>query len=103
MTVVRETDLVARLGGDEFTIILKNPDTVFPEIVAQRIAQALSNPFEFGDILVDSISASIGIASFPKDGTSVITLMKNADLAMYKAKESAADWVFYSDPMVQAV
>ena len=101
--VVRETDLVARLGGDEFTILLKNPDVVFPEIVARRIAEDLSRPFEFGDVIVNFVSASIGIASFPDDGTSAEALMKNADLAMYKAKKGAIDCVRYSETLSEAV
>lgn len=97
LKTVRDTDLVARLGGDEFTIVLKNPDGFSAEIVAQRIADALSRPFDFEDVTVDFVSASIGIASFPEDGPSVEALLKNADLAMYKAKSGASDWIRYSE------
>ena len=102
-SVVRETDLVARLGGDEFTIILKNPDGVFPEVVAKRISEDLSRPFEFDGVVVSFISASIGIASYPEDGASAEDLMKNADAAMYKAKKGVVDWVRYADIIPEAV
>ena len=101
--VVRETDLVARLGGDEFTIILKNPDNLCEEIVAKRIAEDLSRPFELDGVMVSFVSASIGIASYPEDGTSAEDLIKNADTAMYKAKKGVVDWVRYSDIVPEAV
>lgn len=103
LTIVRETDLVARLGGDEFTIILKNPDAVMPEVVARRTAEALARPYEIGGVVIDFVSASIGIAAFPKDGRSAGALMKSADLAMYRAKESNSHWVFCSAPPVQTL
>ncbi len=103
LTIVRETDLVARLGGDEFTIILKNPDTVMPEVVARRTAEALARPYDIGEVVIDFVSASIGIAAFPKDGRSAGALMKSADLAMYRAKESNSHWVFCSTPPVQTL
>ncbi len=93
---VRETDTLARMGGDEFFIILPgltNPplDT---EITALRLQTALARPFVIdGQDLY--ISASIGITIAPADGTSVETLMRNADIAMYRAKEQGRDSYCY--------
>lgn len=79
---------LARLGGDEFTILLtdlKSPDE--PEAVANRITDAVSQPIlEDGHEFV--ITPSIGIANYPEDGQDIDTLLKNADIAMYSAKES---------------
>jgi len=83
---VREGDTVARLGGDEFAIIQHNVDT--PDaaaLLAQRIIESLGMVFETeGHQLV--IGASVGIALTPADGDTAETLLKNADMAMYRAK-----------------
>jgi diguanylate cyclase (GGDEF)-like protein len=84
----RTRPLLARLAGDEFTIF-------FPEIesgaeierVARRIVLAISEPFELCSHSVD-IGASIGIAISPDHGTSIESLMRAADIAMYRAKQS---------------
>jgi diguanylate cyclase (GGDEF)-like protein len=79
--------LVARLGGDEFTIILSHHRAdERPEQVAQRITASLARPFALaGQDL--TVGASIGIAISPADGIDADTLLKNADLALYRAKE----------------
>ncbi len=85
---VREEDTVARLGGDEFTIILS--DLRYPEDavhVAQKILDAVEVPMDIGGINIE-LSTSIGIALYPVDGYDVETLLRNADSAMYRAKES---------------
>ncbi len=83
----RITDTVARLGGDEFVIVAtqlnKPKDTVK---IARSIIQALRDPFCIQNQEL-YISASIGIAVFPEDGQNSHTLLKHADIAMYKAKE----------------
>jgi diguanylate cyclase (GGDEF)-like protein len=84
---VRESDVVARLGGDEFVVLMEDlPDFQDAAAVARKIVQANAAPCEIG---VHSIrtSVSIGISLFPQDGASVQSLMKNADLAMYHAKQ----------------
>ena len=85
---VRDADTVARLGGDEFVVImpqLDNGNTL--RMTASRILKRLAEPF-----LVRGtnhfLSASIGIVVFPEDGGSVETLLKNADAAMYRAKDA---------------
>lgn len=99
---VRESDLIARLGGDEFTIILRNPDQVRPETVAERVAEIFSTPIDFYGGRVDFVTASTGIATYPGDGLTASTLLKSADLAMYKAKRSGLTWLHFEKPMASA-
>jgi diguanylate cyclase len=79
-------EMAARLGGDEFTVILPKLDhEADAGIVAQRIGDHLSSPIELNDHQF-IVTPSIGIAIYPHDGENVETLLKNADLAMYFAK-----------------
>jgi diguanylate cyclase (GGDEF)-like protein/PAS domain S-box-containing protein len=85
---IREDDTVARLGGDEFTIILselRHPEDAAQ--VAQKILEAVQMPMTIAGMPIE-LSASIGIALYPVDGFDVETLLRNADSAMYRAKES---------------
>ena len=85
---VRKSDTVARLGGDEFTIILSNIEQ--PQqcaTIAENIIHSLQRVFNLGEQEV-FIGASIGIAMFPANGRDFSTLTKNADTAMYRAKDS---------------
>lgn len=84
----RSSDTVARLGGDEFTIILPNlKENHHAELVARKVLSELSHPFEIeGHQLY--ISGSIGITLFPDDGDTIRDLLKQADTAMYGAKEA---------------
>lgn len=84
---LRSSDTAGRLGGDEFAVVLTHiagPDDA--GIVAQKMIDALVAPFDLGGHAAD-ISASIGIAVFPDDGRTADELLKNADKAMYRAKE----------------
>jgi diguanylate cyclase (GGDEF)-like protein/PAS domain S-box-containing protein len=84
----REEDTVARLGGDEFLIVLTNQKTV-PDtaVAAQRFMSAMAAEFVIqGHSL--SVSFSLGISMFPEHGADSETLIKNADVAMYSAKDS---------------
>ncbi len=84
---VRESDVVARLGGDEFVVLLEGLTAASDaSTAARKIAQANARPFEIGPHCVHT-SASIGIGLYPQDGNSARLLMKNADLAMYHAKQ----------------
>jgi diguanylate cyclase (GGDEF)-like protein len=79
---------VARLGGDEFTVVL--PDLEDPQDaarVARRLLDSFRDPFRLGTHEV-FVTASIGIAVYPEDGREIDDLVKNADVAMYHAKES---------------
>ncbi|MTJ84261.1 MAG: EAL domain-containing protein [Telmatospirillum sp.] len=84
---VREGDTLARMGGDEFIVILPEiEDGGYARRVAERIIETSGAPFTLqGQDLF--VTASIGITIFPDDGTDAQALLRNADLAMYKAKE----------------
>ncbi|QJC55343.1 putative signaling protein [Polaromonas vacuolata] len=85
-TCVRESDTVARLGGDEFTVILSElVDINSAEHIAQNIIKQLAAPFELLQDVV-FVQASVGITLYPDDSLDVETLIKNADQAMYVAK-----------------
>jgi diguanylate cyclase (GGDEF)-like protein/PAS domain S-box-containing protein len=84
---VRSEDTIGRLGGDEFAVVLSNLGAVQDaEAVAHKIIQSIDDPFQLdgGEVYV---TASIGITLYPSDGLDQDTLLKNADLAMYRAKE----------------
>ncbi len=91
---------LARLGGDEFTVLLA--DLQEPEdalIVAHRIREELSNPMQL-DTHKLTVSSSIGISLFPRDGQDVATLLKSADMAMYFAKRKGRNNVqFFENSM----
>lgn len=93
----RKTDTVARLGGDEFAVIATNlqsrDDTA---IVAQHIINALSLPFEIEGHEINT-SASIGIALLDEDSNAIETLLKNADAALYKAKDAGRGVYYFFD------
>jgi diguanylate cyclase (GGDEF)-like protein/PAS domain S-box-containing protein len=94
---VREGDTVSRLGGDEFTVLLEGVETTAGICaVADRIRAEIKRPFPIAESEV-YVSASIGIALFPRDGTSAEELLKRADVAMYQAKKNGRDnQQFYS-------
>jgi diguanylate cyclase (GGDEF)-like protein/PAS domain S-box-containing protein len=91
---VRADDIVARLGGDEFTVILNNVNHQITERIAQNILDKLSQPFSLGKEVV-YVSASIGISVFPGNATEVGVLLKNADQAMYVAKQNGRNRYCY--------
>lgn len=97
---VRETDTISRQGGDEFVILLANIqdiDAIAP--VSSKLLERVSAPFSINDSLL-SISTSIGIAVYPNDGNDFDTLLRRADTAMYKAKESGRNAsLFYNRQM----
>ncbi len=97
---VRQEDTVARLGGDEFTVLLfdiRTPSDA--SLVADKILNTLRQPLNIsGHQLV--VTTSIGITIVPQDGTDPNSLMKNADLAMYRAKDHGRNtYHFYSEEM----
>ncbi len=84
---IRKSDTLARLGGDEFTVVL--PRLTAPrdaEAIASQMVRALAQPFEIAG-LQHFLGGSIGIAMFPEDGATTEELLKNADTAMYRAKD----------------
>ncbi len=84
---VRETDTIARLGGDEFAVLqVSDNQPVAATATAERICDVLSRPFNLDGHQV-VVGASVGIAVAPWDGTDPDQLLKNADLALYRAKD----------------
>ena len=91
---VRESDSVSRLGGDEFAAVLEGIDLADAIKVAHKFARATEKPFILdGQTL--SVGVSMGIALYPDLGMDAETLLKNADIAMYKAKRTATEYAVY--------
>ncbi len=98
---VRSGDTIGRLSGDEFALVLSplaQPDHA--AIVGQKINDALSTPFAIQGHTV-YVSGSVGISLFPADGSDPETLLKNADLAMYRAKQSGRNGYQFYLPELQ--
>ncbi|MGA9859194.1 MAG: EAL domain-containing protein [Solirubrobacteraceae bacterium] len=87
---------IARLGGDEFAVISTDGGSDDAIRLARRIADALRDPFELEEMVVD-VQASVGIALFPEHGIDVETLLQKADVAMYRAKETHCDVALYDE------
>ncbi|MBS1143205.1 MAG: putative kDa protein in hypE 3region [Proteobacteria bacterium] len=96
---VRDADTLARLGGDEFVALLVDVDVEKIHDIAGRIVDFMSASFAIQDRSL-FVSASIGIAIYPEDGSDSTTLLKNADTAMYRAKERGKNhYQFFADEM----
>ena len=95
--VIPHSATVARLGGDEFTVVIENPESRMDvEVIARNIQHSLSSSFVIKGHYVH-VTTSIGIAVFPEDGTSVDTVVKHADIAMYKSKSSGRNCYHFFD------
>ncbi len=94
----RGEDTVSRIGGDEFLYLLAGiRDETKIGMIADKIIRAIQEPctFTLRDAEIElSVGASIGISIFPKDGTTVETLIKSADAAMYRAKQAGSRFAF---------
>jgi diguanylate cyclase (GGDEF)-like protein len=101
---VRETDLVFRMGGDEFTVLLENVRG--PEesgAVASRVLEAIAEPVRLGSHEI-AVTASIGIALYPRDEVLEERLVKSADTAMYRAKDLGRNrYAFFAPEMNERV
>jgi diguanylate cyclase (GGDEF)-like protein len=97
---VREVDTVARLGGDEFAVLqseVHQPEQII--VLARRIVEVVSAPYEIGTHRL-VLGVSIGIAVAPSDGAACDTLLKNADVALYRAKaDGRGTWRFFEAEM----
>jgi diguanylate cyclase (GGDEF)-like protein len=97
---LRDSDTVARFGGDEFVALIEeigSPGDVAS--VAQKILDVVRKPFHISGETCQ-ISASVGISLYPDDGADLATLLKNADIAIYRAKDQGRDnYVFHSEDM----
>jgi diguanylate cyclase (GGDEF)-like protein/PAS domain S-box-containing protein len=103
VTCTRSSDTVARIGGDEFVVLLGNLDR--PETarhVAQKVLDALSEPVTLDGHEL-KVTPSVGICAYPHDGKDVETLMRNADTAMYHAKQMGRNnYQFFTQAMNDA-
>ena len=100
-SAIREMDTAARLGGDEFAVIQQVASQREAVVVADRLLALLSRPYDVDGHHV-TIGASIGIALFPGDGSDSTTLMKNADLALYRAKRDGRGMFRCFEPEMDA-
>ena len=100
----RENDVLARLGGDEYALLLRDiDDPAGAATIAERIVKVMGQPFSIEGHQV-GIGASVGIAVAPQDGETADELMKNADLALYKAKnEGRSTFHFFEAGMDAAI
>jgi diguanylate cyclase (GGDEF)-like protein len=94
--ILRTSDTLARLGGDEFVIVLSDLHTrAETRPVIERLAQSLREPLLLSGNLSLQVSASFGVAFYPQDGDDAETLLRHADQAMYRAKQSGKNQVCF--------
>ena len=100
---LRDSDMVARVGGDEFIAVIENLHTPHHAFkVGRKLTQSASAPIVHGE-RVHRVSASVGVAVYPGDGTDGAALVKNADSAMYDAKKSGKNACCFHHPELQRV
>ena len=98
-SVIRKVDTLARLGGDEFIFALPGIQAAAAAEVARRLLEVCASPFSVAGHDL-TISPSLGISLYPRDGKDLETLLRNADTAMYKAKELGRNaFQFYASEM----
>ncbi|MDP3266781.1 MAG: EAL domain-containing protein [Sulfuricurvum sp.] len=99
LSVIRDEDTISRLGGDEFIFLLPDVDAEGVVYVVQKLLNTMAEPFVIEQNEL-SVTASIGIAIYPYDGTDHETLSKNADTAMYRAKQNGRNtYCFFTQAM----
>jgi len=91
--IIRKSDICARFGGEEFVVLLPNTDREGARVLAERIRTAVAkNPVEHGSIVI-VFTVSIGISQCRKGMQSIDELIKEADIALYRAKEGGRNRV----------
>jgi diguanylate cyclase (GGDEF)-like protein/PAS domain S-box-containing protein len=99
---IRSGDRVARMGGDEFVVLaLDSPDVQALAALAERIIAAVEEPVHMGG-MEQFVTTSIGVASYPTDGEDAETLVKHADVAMYRAKDRGRNTYQFFTPALNA-
>ena len=98
---LREQDIVSRKGGDEFIVVLPGIDGDGAALVATKLLEVISSPYQFEQQELIS-TASIGIAIYPDDGDSLESLSKNADAAMYQVKQDMRNGFRFFTPEMHA-
>ncbi|MEH6790358.1 MAG: EAL domain-containing protein [Parasphingorhabdus sp.] len=97
-SIMTENELCGRLGGDEFAVVVKDAsDTSYMELLAKKIIDTLSRPYEVDQHTL-YIGASVGTAIGPRDGRTVETLMRSADLALYRSKDQGGGAFTHYEP-----
>jgi diguanylate cyclase (GGDEF)-like protein len=99
---VRQDDTVARIGGDEFVLLLESLEHAEnAAVVAAKVQHAFNKPFNLQEHSVH-VSASMGICAFPGDGQDADTLLRNADAAMYRAKDEGRNtYRYYTEELTE--
>lgn len=100
--LMTDNELCGRLGGDEFAIVIRDANDIqHVQQVAERVIQRLSQPYEVDNHTL-YVGASIGSAVGPRDGSTVETLMRNADLALYRSKDAGGNAHYTFEPALHA-
>lgn len=98
----RRSDTVARVGGDEFAVVLDDVEhSEDAALVAAKVLEELARPFGFGGHEV-SVTPSVGVSVYPQDGADVEALLRNADAAMYQAKQAGGNTYQFFTPEMNA-